>query len=349
MYRSEEEIKRSMLSQIKNTVDKSQNSFIHDALAPASIELARFYMDLEYIARKLDVENLTGEGLDRFIRPRTGLSRKGATKANTYVTVSGQEGAVINIGDLFSTGDVDYEATEYKVIDATGKTDVLVTCTVAGSAGNAPVGAINQVVSRAVGLADVYNPEAVTNGYEKEEDGDYRQRYYDKLQRPGKAGNVYHYLEWANEVPGVGGCRVIPLWDGPLTVKVILIDQDGRPANQWLVDAVKEKIEDERPFGAKVTVVAATPVQVEVKVDLVLESGYEIEDVHDNIKNNIVTYLSGIAFKENSVSYAKIGYLILEAYGVIDYCNLLINFSNSNIALKDDEIAVMWGEVKQWQ
>ena len=349
MYRSEEEIKRSMLNQIKNTVDKTQNSFVHDALAPASIELARFYMDLEYIANKLDVENLTGEDLDRFIRPRTGLSRKGATKANTYVTVSGQEGAVINIGDLFSTGDVDFEATEYKVIDATGKADVLVTCTVAGSAGNAPVGAINQVVSRSVGLADVYNPEAVTNGYEKEEDDDYRQRYYDKLQRPGKAGNVYHYLEWANEVPGVGGCRVIPLWDGPLTVKVILIDQDGQPADQRLVDAVKEKIEDERPFGAKVTVVAATPVQVEVKVDLVLESGYEIEDVHDNIKNNIVTYLSGIAFKENSVSYAKIGYLILEAYGVIDYCNLLINFSNSNITLKDDEVAVMWGEVKQWQ
>ena len=349
MYRSEEEIKRSMLSQIKNTVDKSQNSFIHDALSPASIELARFYMDLEYIANKLDVENLTGEDLDKFIRPRTGLSRKEATKATAYVTVSGQEGAVINIGDVFSTGEIDLESTEHKVIDETGKVDVLVTCTIAGSAGNVPVGAINQVVSRADGLVDVYNAEAVTNGYEEEEDDDYRQRYYDKLQRPGKAGNVYHYREWANEVPGVGGCRVVPIWDGPLTVKVTLIDQDGQPADQWLVDAVTEKIESERPFGAKVTVVGAAPVQVEVKVDLVLEDGYELEDVHTNIKNNITTYLSDIAFKENSVSYAMIGYLILEAYGVIDYCNLLVNFSNSNIALKEDEVAVMWGEVKQWQ
>ena len=49
LYKSEEQLKTDMLSRIKNTVDKSENSFIHDAIAPASIELANFYTQLEYV------------------------------------------------------------------------------------------------------------------------------------------------------------------------------------------------------------------------------------------------------------------------------------------------------------
>ena len=58
MYRSEEEIKRDMLNSIRNTEDKTQNSLVHDAISPASMEFANFNLQLQEVQDKLDIENL---------------------------------------------------------------------------------------------------------------------------------------------------------------------------------------------------------------------------------------------------------------------------------------------------
>ena len=96
MYRSEEQIKQDMLNNVKNTVDKTQNSLVHDALSPAAIEFALMYMELEEVANKLDVENLSGEELERFVYKEQVPTRKPATKATEMVVISGSEGAKIS-------------------------------------------------------------------------------------------------------------------------------------------------------------------------------------------------------------------------------------------------------------
>lgn len=45
-------------------------------------------------------------------------------------------------------------------------------------------------------------------GEDIETDDALRQRYLDSARRPATSGNKYHYMEWALQVPGVGGARV---------------------------------------------------------------------------------------------------------------------------------------------
>lgn len=341
MYRSEEQIKQDMLNNVKNTVDKSQNSLIHDALSPAAIEFANFYLQLEQLANKLDVEKIEGEELERFIYQRTGIKRKPATKATTTVIISGQAGAKVKKGDLVSTGDINFIIQEDKIIGESGKIEVLVECEQAGTIGNVPANSINKFPVSIAGIIDVYNPESVTNGYDAETDDELRSRYYEKLQRPAKAGNKYHYEQWAKEVIGVGGVKVIPRWNGPLTVKVIIIDSNGQPASQELIDNVFNHIEEEKPFGADVTVVSANPIVINISVNLILADGYTEELAKENISKNISEYLKSIAFKTDYVSYAQIGSIILETEGVLDYSDLQVNGRTANIPIQDEEVAVM--------
>lgn len=337
VYKSEEEIKRSMLDDVKNTVDKSQNSLVHDAISPAAIELALMYMNLERVASKLDVENLEGEELERFIYQRTGIRRKQSTKALTIVVISGQEGARIRKGDLVSTKTVNFVSLENRELGKEGQISVFVSCENYGSIGNFPANSINKFPISISGLVDVYNPAPVTNGYDAELDNDLRQRYYDKLQRPGKAGNKYHYLEWAKEVTGVGDAKVISRWDGPLSVKVIIINSNKQVADEDLISRVKAHIESQRPFGANVTVVSAKAKEVNISVDLTVEASFAIEEV----KREIEKYLKEMAFKSEYISYAQIGSIIINSKGVIDYTNLKINNGVSNILIEDEEVAVM--------
>ncbi len=336
-----ETIHKRMLGNISNEYDKSEGSFFFDATKPAAIEFEGKNKEIQEVTNKLDVENLEGEELERFIYQRTGITRKPATKATTVVIVSGQEGAKIGVDDLAGADTVNFISTENKTIDATGQMTVLVECEEPGVIGNVPAGAIKYFPVSIPGLVDVYNPEAVTNGYDAESDTELRQRYYEKLQRPAKAGNKYHYEQWAKEVVGVGGVRVVPRWNGPLTVKVVIIDSNGLPASQELIDNVFNHIESERPFGANVTVVSATPVTINISVTLVLVEGYEELQVKENISKNISEYLKSIAFKTDYVSYAQIGSIILDTDGVLDYSDLLINSGIANIPVENDQVAIM--------
>lgn len=57
----------------------------------------------------------------------------------------------------------------------------------------------------------------------------------------------------------------------------------------------------------------------------------------------IVDYLKKIAFKQDFVSYAQSGSLILDSEGVEDYSNLKINDDVINVSVGNEEIAVLGG------
>lgn len=329
-----------MLDNIENTEDKSENSFMHDALAPASLEFFTAYRYLEDVRDKLDIENLEGGELDRRVYERTGIKRKLSTRAMTTVIFTGEEGAIISKGDIVSSDDMEFESLEDVTVGGNGKIEVFVACLLAGSAGNVPAGSITKIPVSITGVYEVYNPDPVTNGYDEENDDELRKRYFDKLQRPGKAGNKYHYLEWAKEVAGVGDAEVEPRWNGPLTVKVVIIDSNKLPANQDLIDAVTGHIEGQQPFGANVTVVSAETKVINIKANIIKNSNYEDSEIEGDIEENLKKYLQDLAFKENYVSYAMIGKLIIDSKGVLDYFDLKVNNGTANIEVADNEVSV---------
>ena len=351
--KTEENIKKEMLDNISNKIDKGEKSLTYDAISPVAIELANMYIELDYVVNKLDTENLSGEELERFIYQRTGtVARKPATKATTTIIINGQEGAKISKGDLVGSDTVNFVSIEDKTVDATGQITVTVECGEPGTIGNVPAGAIKYFPVSIAGLTSVTNPEPVINGYDAESDGSLLERYYERIRTPATSGNQHHYLNWAKGVVGVGDAKVFPLWDGPNTVKVVIIDSNKQPANKDLINKVQEHIdpgitglgEGEAPLGAFCTVVSATGKAINITFTVIKDANYTVEQIKTNVENNIKEYLKSIAFRGNTVSYAKIGAIILDSNGVLDYEGFTINSGTSNIAIGNEEVAIL-GEV----
>lgn len=331
-----------MLSSIDSTLDKSVGSFIYDSLAASSIELENLYKQEENILTKGFADTATDKDLERIVS-EVGISRKGSTKASGYVTITGINGSKIVKGEKVATDSLNYLFLEDKVIE--NKTiDVLVECEIDGADGNIPAGAIKYFPKTLQGLQTVTNKGAFKNGYDTEDDDSLRERYYIKVRTPAASGNVYHYALWSKEVTGVGDCKVMPLWNGNGTVKVVIINANKVGADSLLISTVKQHIEENRPIGATVTVVSATEIPININFNLNIESSHELEATKEKIKATIKNYLKEIAFNREYVSIAKIGAFILDTDGVIDYTGLKVNGGTDNIRITNEQVAIL-GEV----
>ncbi|MFH5181162.1 baseplate J/gp47 family protein [Paenibacillus sp. TAB 01] len=343
---SKDEILSNMLSDVPDDYDKRAGSFIYDALVPAAEQFEQTDVSIQTVKDKLSINNLAGDELAQRINERTGITRKTATKATGSVVLTGT--GTIHIGDLFETaGGTQFQATETKPIVLSGS--VSIEAVIAGSSGNVAANTITLFPVTLTGFTAVNNPGQTMDGFEEESDTDLLQRYFDRIQTPATSGNKAHYRNWAKEVSGVGDARIISLWDGDNTVKVVVIDANRLPASTQLVSNVQEYIdpgvsglgEGAAPIGAFVTVASAAAVEINISVSIVLSTGYTQQQAEGHIEDSLVQYFRDVAFVESIVSYGKTGAAILASDGVEDYSDLLINGSNSNIAIGTENVPVL--------
>lgn len=343
MADSKEVIQARLLTNISDEYDKTEGSFFYDVEKPVAIELERAYQNQEGILDKGFVDTAADEYLDRKVSEQ-GIYRKQATKSTGQVVITGAVGAVINIGDRVASDTVNFIFTENKTIDGTGQATVNIECEYEGSIGNVPAGAIKYFPVTLEGLYTVTNINSINNGFDRENDEELRQRYYDKVRRPAASGNKYDYLYWATQILYVGNAKVFPLWNGPGTVKVVIIDNNMRAASDEIVNIVKDYIENERPIGANVTVISAKEKMINISISLVIDTkNYTLDMVRRTIEYDLTEYFKSISFMKTYVSYASIGNLIYDTPGVIDYSNLLVNNGIVNIPLGEEEIPILGG------
>lgn len=342
------EIHESLLGHIDDKYDKRTGSFLHMLTKPTAIKLGEVDLAINTVEGKLYLENLSDDELELRIKERTGLVRKAATYAVGDLTIVGN--GVVNAGDLFETeSGIRFEVIETVTIVTEGVVEVQ--CTTSGVVGNVPANQIVHIPVTLDGITSVYNASATYDGFEKEIREDYLIRYYERIQTPATSGNKAHYKNWAKEVSGVGDARVISLWNGPNTVKVILIDADRLPASTDIVEDVQNYIDPgvtglgdgTAPIGAFCTVVCATGKEIDVSASVTLHLGYVIEDVLGTISENIREYLKDIAFIDAYVSYAQIGSILFNSDGVKDYTDLLVNGDTDNVSVTFDEVAILGG------
>lgn len=320
-----ENILNDMLSRVPSDVDKREGSIIYDALAPAALKLAEMYFQLQQFLDLVSGDTAVGEYLDRVVADY-GITRKPATKAIRKIVTSGQ----VDIGTRWGIEETTYIITE-KISDTEYKAE----CEQYGSIGNLYSGQldnIDNVSGVTATLADI-----IVSGEDEETDENLRARFFNQVRSTSTSGNIYDYKKWALEVPGVGNAKVFPLWNGPNTVKVLIVDSNME-VDETLEQTVYDHIETVRPIGAKVMVDSPSTLNIVIKAKVRLSSGYSIQAVQNAFIQSLEEYRQSVVFEDSYISYALIGKYLFEVDGVLDYSDLTLNEETANVTLGDEEI-----------
>lgn len=323
-----EEILADALSRVPSAVDKREGSVIYDALAPTCYKLAEYYAQLDNFVNLVFGDTAVGEYLDRVVAD-FGLTRKPATCSVRKVATD----EAVDIGSRWAIDDVVYKITamlETNLYSAA--------CETAGSIGNSYTGQLSNIDNTsdaAVTLGDI-----ITSGADEETDDNLRARFYEQVRKPSTSGNVHDYEKWALSVAGVGGAKVYPLWNGSGTVKVLIVDSN-KAIDASLEKKVAAYIETVRPIGATVTVASPVGLSVGVTANVKLDGSKTLADVQAAFIAAVSNYLKSEVFTAYSVSYAKIGSLLLSTGDVSDYDTLLVNSGTVNIAVPDEDIPIV--------
>lgn len=341
---NEKLILNRMKQSISNDIDTTEGTFTHDLLSPSANEIARLYSMMDYALSQAFLINAEGEFLTNKAK-EFGVIRKDAQKAVGTVTFYGQNGTRIPKSTIVSTvKNLQFETLD-EVVMTNDTINVTVQAVEAGEQYNVEAYAIKTLATSIAGITKVENKEVFVGGRLIEDDDTLRNRTFTKIMYPSASGNANHYKDWAYSVNGVGAAKVIPVWNGPGTVKVIILDANKKPANSALINEVHGYIEKNRPIGATVTVATARTVDFTVSVYVKQFGSALMEDIKEELTEKINAYLYKVAFEQEKVSYNKIVAILENMDSVADYMNVKINGLGvgEDLTLESDQIPVLEG------
>ncbi|WP_339294862.1 baseplate J/gp47 family protein [Paenibacillus sp. FSL W7-1279] len=366
---TEENIMNRMLNKVPSDIDKSEGSFIWDAQAPVAFMLSEAALWAQELLRRGFASTVASDHPD--IRSaeldlRTaehGITRREAVASSGSVAFTGKPGTTVPAGTYVATpadegsgeSSVEYVTTSGVTLSDLGTGTAPIRAVEPGSNGNVPAGVIQLMMTSISGVTSVTNPEPTRSGTDTESDQSLLERFYAKVRSQGTSGNKAQYMQWANEIAGVGGVEVAPLWKGPGTVGLYLIDTDKRAASQDIVDAVQQYIDPSQdgqgegvaPAGPVITVLPAAEVAIDisVKVQRTQELPSTMDEIRKLIEDGVRTYLQQIAFnrKDPLVRYTRIAAVLLDIPIIVDYSDLTINghTEQQNIEIGSGQVAVL--------
>lgn len=342
-------ILQRMLDTVPTQIDKREGSIIYDALGPAAAELAQMYILLKNNIDLVFADTAVEEYLDRLAN-QVGLTRNEATYAIKKGIFYDENDKLMNIdvGERFTIEDIVYKATE-RIEKGIYKME----CETAGAIGNNYVGNLIPV-NYIENLAKAELTDILIPGEDEESDNSLRSRYYETTSEQGFGGNIIDYQNKTKEIAGVGGVKVTPIWNGPGTVKLTILDSNFDKASQVLIDKVQKEIcpdfTDEglgiAPIGHVVTVDTVKEIEISITSTVTISETTTIENVRKQIKQLINDYF--LQLKQNwentetiIIRKSQIDTIILNADGVIDVANTVINNKASNIELQKFEIPTL--------
>lgn len=339
-----EEILQEMLDTVDNSVYKAEGSLIYNALAPAAAELAQMYIELDNITSRTFADTAIGDNLSRRAAER-GINRNTATAAIR----KGVFNVPVNVGNRFSIETLTYIVTEILI-----NNEAKLQCEQVGTIGNTYSGSM-QPITYVEGLTTATLTDILIPGEDEEDDESLRDRYFDDLESAPFAGNQADYKEKTKELPGVGGVKVYPVWNGGGTVKLVILDSTYSKPSTELVNTVQTAIDPVTnsgeglgiaPIGHTVTIEAVSELIVNISFTLAYVSGYVWADVESYVREAINNYFLELkrTWEDESslvVRIAQIESAILQVTGVLDITGTTINAGVTNLILTDVQIPVL--------
>lgn len=359
-----ERLLEDVLNNAPEEIDTRPGSIFYDAVSGPLLKIAKLYTDLDLIVELTSVATATGEALD-VKAGEYGITRNKATKAKYYVSF---EGVTPLTGERFYTDGKYFILKE----DAEKKIYYL-EAEQAGSSGNEIYSGTPAVpVNSIEGLASATFGGIYENGSDDEEDESFRTRVQEKIAGPAENGNKQHYKTWCESREGVGRARIFPLWNGPNTVKAVLIDTTGKPCGAGKVEEVQNYIDPAKKgytatvggktyvvgdglgegvanLGAHFTAIGASSLKVNVSFEAELASGATKDAAEQEANEAIEEYLKELVLTtveatDIVVRVSAIGAILSGLQNVLDYSNLRLNGDTHNITPGEDDVPIV-GEV----
>lgn len=339
MYKVYEDIKADILARITG-IDKREGSFVSDMVSSVSMEMEAEYQELSNMLDRMFITTNSGDYLDRRAG-EYGITRKDGTKATGTITFSGNADVTIPAGTLVATkSGLTFETTEEGTIE-TEDVDVLIRSLSIGAKYNVAASQITELPVGVIGVTEITNGVETTGGTDGETDAELRKRLMLRLQNPPTSGNESHYKMWALEVDGIGDARVFPEDGGAGTVKIIPVTTQKRAPNSDTIAKVLSHIEENRPIGASVAVVAPQETAINVSAVITLNSGYTLNDIKEGYTEALTKYLTDSVLKLYTVDYYKCLSLFYDLPGVSKVTSFKLNNATSNVTISDANIQVI--------
>lgn len=325
------------------SLDTREGSILFNALAPAAMELAIMYTELDNAINESFVETATREYL--LLKCEEMGMDISIFNAN-FGTHKAQFDVEVEIGSRWNCELYNYEVTEYLGLENALFT-YRVVCETAGTAPNTVVGDLTAITNSPQGLTIAKLVECVIEGENETSDEDVRLAYYDYVNTVATDGNINQYKRWCSSYDGIGNYKIFPLWNGDNTVKVSILSATNKTASDDLVAEFQEYLDPGvngmgdgvAPIGSFVTVSTATEVKLNITANIALKSGYT--NTSPQIDKSLTDYFANIAYTSNVVPYMSVGAAILSTEGVAFISDLKINGGTSDIDLGDEEIPVL--------
>lgn len=338
-----EQILERMLNRVPNTVDKREGSIIYDALAPAAVEILHMYIELDRLLDDSFADTASREYLikrcaERGIKPHP--STKAQVKARFNISVP--------IGTRFTN-----EGIYYVVIKNEDNLASVLECESYGTLGNKSFGSLIPV-DYIKGLTEATVTELLVPGEDEEATEVLRTRYFNSLESQAFGGNVADYKEKVNRIPGVGGVKVFPVWQGGGTVKLVVEDSDFSAPSEQLIDQVQQSVDPVvnggeglgvAPIGHVVTVFGVTEEPIHITTQITYESGWQWEDIRTHVNKVIDDYFKELNKEwENTnniiIRISQIETKLLALEGIVDIASTQINGEEKNYIVGEEKIPV---------
>ena len=358
-----------MLDNVPDDIDQRVGSIIYDAVAPAAMVMAQQSLSLANIVKQTYIKTAQGQFLD-YRAAEHGTARYAATQTEVKAKFLDSDGNPINnvqIGDQFaSIGETPIFYTVQKINDdLTGE----LTADDPGTAANSYIGQILPVTSNdSLSWAEI--TEIVAPARDEETDDHLRDRLLRADDWIAYGGNITDYLAMLSKISEVGAGQVYPVWNGAGTVKLVIVDNSLMPASADLVKKVKNIIDPTdnesqgyglAPIDHQVTVVAPTPLTVNIAATVNIDGTHGADIVKAKIKTVIEEYFKLLRQSWNSIDAktgrgysqtiyrSKILSQIMMVDGVINASVPTLNGTDKDIALvfnnQTSQLPVL-GEVK---
>lgn len=316
-----------MLDNVPDDIDKREGSIIYDAVAPAAMVSAQQSLSLANIIRETYIKTAQGEFLD-YRAVEHGTNRYAATNTEVKARFNNDDGNPVNVevGDRFAS--IAESPIFYTVIKANADGTAEMQAEEAGTSANSYLGQVLPVTPND-NLAWAEIIEITIPARDAENDEHLRARLLNHNSWVAYGGNVADYLDMTSKIHDVGATQVYPTWDGPGTVKLVILNNDLMPASSTLVKKVKEEIDPEEsttqgyglaPIDHRVTVTAPETFKVDIAMNVTIVDSVNIDSIRVNIKDSLEEF-----FKSLRRDWSTVNPTVGRGYSLIVYRSKILS------------------------